>query len=841
MSFKFKSVLVVCMFALLGSCSNNADNKSQTSDTDTNNITCIDSLLVENLNYNMDLSKLNYEQLRLLHNYPYAKHAFWFKEYDINGCYSKQKWYSDLINKTYYHEVKFTNYDGKEDSYQELNELDKNYWNQWDNNYEALKKKTELTEEERQFIARVDARMAELEKGKYVKVEGFDLYNPDMIVNWSINMGNDEKVRNKIQKFGFALQPSDYAQLFSIYEENDYNMFPSFVTTDLLLQMFYLYNKYVMNSLEDNTFVPAIEKMCNGLYQRSKAIADTATNADIKEWADFATTYYAIGCKLISGKDVEVPANMQRIYQKELESINAEEDTEPVLIQGGFNFPYSQFKPRAQYTRSEKSKCYFRAMMWLQLVYLCPDEIPSMQKALFMAKVLKDSPAEIQKSAKTVFEPLNYLMGEPNNIPILDLADMLKELGIRSYDNISDRQLVMNIKDKVKAKYQDKNCIKPKIQNTCQPKMNLMPQRYVPDADVLNMMADSVANAEKAYPRGVDVFDAFGIKAAKALNDTFYTDNKAWKEYNYYRQKASKKFGNFTDWNKTIYNKWMEILVKMQHPEKQYPGFMQTSGWQLRNLNSALASWAELKHNSVLYAVEPNGAECGDGGDDHLPDPEITGYVEPNLLFWQTLRDAVIRTEKAAYQAGYKTPAGWKEDFALKGKTESFVSMIDFCIKISKKELNHQKLTSGEKEEIRTLGSTAEYISIGLMDYSHEIGYVWNLDEAEKRLPVCASVYSRSIEGCDKNGQFHVGTGNANIIYVITEIDGYFYITRGATLSYYECVRPVGERLTDKEWQNLFKTRKNPNPQKWIVPFLLDEKRREDNDCNIDFIYSTGC
>ncbi|MCS2582582.1 DUF3160 domain-containing protein [Bacteroides sp. BFG-551] len=42
------------------------------------------------------------------------------------------------------------------------------------------------------------------------------------------------------------------------------------------------------------------------------------------------------------------------------------------------------------------------------------------------------------------------------------------------------------------------------------------------------------------------------------------------------------------------------------------------------------ASWAELKHDAILYGEQPMAAECGGAGP---PDPIVVGYVEPNLPF----------------------------------------------------------------------------------------------------------------------------------------------------------------------------------------------------------------
>ena len=47
----------------------------------------------------------------------------------------------------------------------------------------------------------------------------------------------------------------------------------------------------------------------------------------------------------------------------------------------------------------------------------------------------------------------------------------------------------------------------------------------------------------------------------------------------------------------------------MNKPVPNAPYFMLTPQWEKKNLNAALASWAELKHDAILYAKQPMGAE----------------------------------------------------------------------------------------------------------------------------------------------------------------------------------------------------------------------------------------
>ena len=57
-----------------------------------------------------------------------------------------------------------------------------------------------------------------------------------------------------------------------------------------------------------------------------------------------------------------------------------------------------------------------------------------------------------------------------------------------------------------------------------------------------------------------------------------------------------------------------------------FPAFMQTPAWRYKEINSMLSSWAELKHDTILYAKMPEGLGGG-GPPTSAPAP---AYVEPN-------------------------------------------------------------------------------------------------------------------------------------------------------------------------------------------------------------------
>ena len=80
-------------------------------------------------------------------------------------------------------------------------------------------------------------------------------------------------------------------------------------------------------------------------------------------------------------------------------------------------------------------------------------------------------------------------------------------------------------------------------------------------------------------------------------------------------------------WTQNLYWSWLYSFQPLIAPkDSSYPPFMQTQAWTRKDLQTALGSWTELKHDTILYAKQVM-AEMGGGGEATEP-PH--GYVEPN-------------------------------------------------------------------------------------------------------------------------------------------------------------------------------------------------------------------
>jgi hypothetical protein len=76
---------------------------------------------------------------------------------------------------------------------------------------------------------------------------------------------------------------------------------------------------------------------------------------------------------------------------------------------------------------------------------------------------------------------------------------------------------------------------------------------------------------------------------------------------------------------------------------------MQTKAWQEKELQTSLASWTELRHDTILYAKQSYTPDIclAPGPSTQLPKPKpVVGYVEPVPEFYARLLALTEMTEK---------------------------------------------------------------------------------------------------------------------------------------------------------------------------------------------------
>ena len=555
----------ILLFILCGCKNQNKNNQilpavSAQTDTITNPVSSLltDTVLPQSIDLKQDISHLSFQELRLLRSYPYAIHGYHFMEADINAFFSANtKWYNNLVNDIYWDAE-----EGKgkfAESYEEVN----------------------LTPEEKAFVDRIDARMTELRQQQFIQRDSYYLGNTNNIVNLFQFKDIDKEILEKLQQNNFVITKGNNLQLFHAYEENDYRQVPNFITTDLYLQAFHMYSSYILKSLEKQHIIPTLEMLCRSFNATCIKLAEQTEDESLKDMAEHAATFYAIPYYLLTNKTLTVPSKYETEYQEEIEHINKQEDNfSDFLSYKDTYFPYSLFKPRGHYTREPQLQAYFKAMMWLQTACFCREQQEQLKRSIFQAAVLctykSIDQTPLIELYQHIYTPLTFLMGEADNLSIFDIARILEKNNAIHIEDALTAGQIEKVNQALIELAKHKNNIKPQIEITCRDKINFMPQRYLSDNEVIQKLVDVNPNSQRAYPKGLDVFAAFGTGTAESLLIDFYKEPNNWSEYSKELQQLKDKFKTSKSTQLSVYELWMKRKLTMQQTDKNNQGIKQT-------------------------------------------------------------------------------------------------------------------------------------------------------------------------------------------------------------------------------------------------------------------------
>ena len=772
--------------------------------------------LLDSLDLNMDISQLPLSDLRILENVFLAQKGYPFEDSYIRSVYQTTTWYDSLMWL----------FDGTEENFNFPDEYNENA-SYRDTYYGSIKSEVlKLTDEQQAFINRIKTREAEIQATNFTpevdgRVNMMNVVNPNLIKDINPVMWN------KLGQNGFTIIPARHQQLFHVYEQNDYHEFPAFVTTDLYLQLYHLYFDCMLREVEEQQLDTMVEMLClegyNAMYLQSQT-----DQPQIAEGARWLCDYFAVALNL-NGKHHIGFAN--KSAPVELEKImDSENDFSDFLGYTDAMFAYSLFKPRGHYTRNARLEHYFRTMMWLQTVPFRTDDSAQLGRAVLLAQWLNNND-KARRLYNFITVPLTYLMGQPDNISILQVAEIAKETGVLESKDISDTNKMQALRQQVEAVAKQQTRIKAKFSYSGEYKINLMPQRYQPDAEVLQEMVDYESKTTKRdVPKGLDFMAALGCSAAEKILLDELNEPDRWDKYKPTLERMKKRM-NKIDWTENSAVQWMQTVKTVTETPQNAPYFMRTDEWDRKSLNTALASWAELKHDAILYAKQPFGAECGGGGP---PDPVVKGYVEPNVNFWKKAIALLDQTKEVLNKYALMTEKIENIHFQVKEQAE-------FLLRLSEKELKGEMPNDIECDQLEYIGATFENISIALLrDNDHQL---WSWDDIQgpdKKVALVADVYTANADNNPNKSILYEAVGDADEIYVVVEIGGYLHLMRGAVFSYREFQRPVNDqRLNDEEWQQYLEQHPRSGVPSWMEPIIAPlEDTPVDNE---GVFYSTGC
>lgn len=605
---------------------------------------------------------------------------------------------------------------------------------------------------------------------------------------------NDEQTKALVENKFFVDGSRAYEQPFEIYEGNEYGFLPNFVTADSLLHLFHVSYDALLRELEVEKFMPRLIEVSYAMATKSLEDYNDATDPAIKELAKKNTAYFLLALKLFGGAYSEpLPQEVMDLVDKEYKNIESMSKADSNLVAKAVD--YSQFKPRGHYTRSEELKKYFRGSMLFSqeaMIFYDDEGKPideNIIQGLMMAKNLVGD-EESFKKWEDVNDSVNFLVENSEDVD----PYLMGQVYFSHFDKNTDVDELANEKNLKKVHKTLDQLPKPKIQYYEDTSFRFMPQRAVLDNVWAQNLLDTNRPSKRPLYSGLDIMGVMGNKVAEEMvlsNE----QNKKWDEFeNRYQEtkEMAKVLDDETEGRKNIYRSWLWMLKSYEEeiPES-FPEFMKSKAWAFKDLNAQLGSWAQLKHDTILYGKQA-GAEMGGGDEEKKEMPK--SYVEPRVHLYDRMIWAMNYMKENLKSRELLSESNEKN-------MNNFIEMVDFLRKVSVAELKNETIDSKDQERLLYIGGEMENIFIKFVDEKAE--YFAEIEEqADRNMATVADlmVTVENTVGIEPNKYLEVGSGMAQEMFVVYQIGDKLIMGTGPVYAYYEFLSD--ERMTDEDFQN---------------------------------------
>jgi hypothetical protein len=602
------------------------------------------------------------------------------------------------------------------------------------------------------------------------------------------------------------------------------NDIPIYISTDAILKAFHESYDQILKGVEISFLIPQLESMLSAMQSNFSAL-DTkySTDTTFTKMLRDVDLYISVAHKLLNFNSVTFyPDNAAALTNKLSEIAALNIVNEPLFSTTPRSIDYSQFEPRGHYTDSNYPQLarYFKTMMWLgriEIYLIKPSDggiIPTDQdiQRQIMDSYLVSELINIS-SSKTIYEQfesvISSFVGDQDNVTLDQLNSVFTSADIKSINDLKSSDNILRFQDTLSTKPFAGQKILSQLLignplNTAEiepaSSFLLFGQRFVVDSYITgNVVYDRIA-AKRMLPSSLDILFALGNSASaqllKSELDTYnYSSNLAALRY------LIDSYG--TDfWDKSVYNLWLNSIRSLNPPADRsaLPPYMQTGVWWQEKINTQLASWAELRHDNILYAKQSYSAmaTCS------YP----CGYVEPIPAFYSTLKDMANQTIVKFSNLPVNLTS---QNTYLAG----FAVTMDTLQSIASKELNNISLDDKESNFIKSMlytvtsngGCTGPEVIINgwyksrLIYNSPQLGAYTLPDNVVADFHTAPTDADGNLIGWVK----HAGTGSVNLCVVVANLPGVGNVAfAGPVSSYYEYTTINFQRLTDQDWQSTY-------------------------------------
>ncbi len=629
-----------------------------------------------------------------------------------------------------------------------------------------------------------------------------------------------------------------------------------FITTDFALHIFHRLLEKELEYIEKTTLYKKLSSLTNNLYEQSVLGYNSANNP--QEKASFArlTAFFVvpkvmldtsyedlerepadsgsdkIETMLIKLKNLEgemSPSAYQQAGQELNLIIEAKEMVDSPLFgqlqaEAGFQMAedYSQYQPRSHYNKNALLRTYFRTMMWYGRANFLVKSPELTRDALHIVAFFQDP--QLQTTWKSISDPITFLVGASDDLTWLDYQPVRAQFNTTALTANQITEAMTTIGKLRSPVIQGSVIVDPKVMSTSKADLQeatkgfrLFGQRSVADAVIFSTLTQGQESADPTTGQKLPstttslfVMSALDLPSVEPLAQEWIVNNApdSDKVLANRRQELTTNFGQMDEaaWTKNVYWSWLYAIkaLGLQPAELAgYPAFMQGEGWQRKNLQTALGTWTELKHDTLLYAKQ-SYAEMGAGGEPPTPPPVPKGYVEPNVVLFDRL--IALQKMKQKGLAAYGLMDGMFES-----RNQDLLAGLEFFRDLAVKELEGTAISDDEFEQLRNQAKLMNWIAAVLPGEEQT--------ESAARTALVADVHTDVVRG----KILYQANSMPDFIYVMVKDNNGARLTKGLVYRHYEFEESLGKRLTDEQWQGRVYEGGNPLPA--IAPWAAALRR----------------
>jgi len=648
---------------------------------------------------------------------------------------------------------------------------------------------------------------------------------------------------------------------------------PVFFSCDAALHAWHRSYISMLEELEETYLAPTLQTVLAGMAGQVPTLSSQAAGTALANGVQDVDYFLAVARSLVTGTNNDGSFGQSAQVVATLTAISNLQPAIVTLFGTNRIVDFSQFQVRGHYQTSQRLQNYFRAMMWCGLIDFrftgsTNDNSLRELSGIAVMHLLMRNSYQFPNWQK-IDSVVQMFVGLPDSLNFAQLSDVMNAANVQAPASLPNTAALQALQSEIMSgqigaqNIQNGYFFSPltRQQIKLPRSFTVLGQRFVWDAwamgqcvfDKIIWDADGIPGFEdkvlRRVPSALDVaFSVLGnnqtvpIIAARAAN----TNGHPWRDgYPYQHNLAAVRrvidLQVSDAWTNNIYNLWLACLREISSPTTgtNYPDALRTIPWGMKTLNTQLASWTELRHDTVLYVKQPYTGIvlCS------YPD----GFIEPRVSFWESMKTMALRTKHLVSTLPKTGQFVFEPNDPLDTPftnsigsiytnrlqfLDNFSAQMTMLSAISVKELSRQTLDSNEVFFVQSLiENPSQYGSVRSYSGWYPRIFYYNARALRSLVSPCdmwdalvTDVHTDPTDVLlgDPGSTLHEGVGNVDLLMIAVNWgpnDSTAYA--GPVMSHYEFELGPTTRETDSQWQSDLHAGNHPAQPDWTRGYLV--------------------